>query len=126
MEKRSVPLVNNVAIVTKCLDSLNKYIDHKVDLKIKYDNVFNEYENKGTIMEVPINEINHTNHPIFYLPHFPIVKEASSSTKVRPVYDGSAKSHNKISLNDALETGPALQGNIISILLRFRRWLIAI
>ena len=60
------------------------------------------------------------------MPHFPVIKEEKVSTKIRPVFDGSCKSFNGKSLNDALETGPALHGNIFAILIRFRRWQIAL
>ena len=45
---------------------------------------------------------------------------------MRPVFNGSSKSFNDKSLNDALEVGPALQTKILSILICFRSWLIAI
>ena len=42
------------------------------------------------------------------MPHRPVVKDSSISTKVHPVFDASAKGHNDVSLNDCLETGPRL------------------
>ena len=64
--------------------------------------------------------------PIFYLPHRPVVREDSITTKVRPVFDASAKGYNGVSLNDCLETGPNLLPNLLGLLTRFRRWKVAV
>ena len=54
------------------------------------------------------------------MPHHAVVKEDSLTTKVRVVFDGSARSSSGISLNDALMVGPTLQDDLFSQLLRFR------
>ncbi|XP_076384171.1 uncharacterized protein LOC143262190 [Megalopta genalis] len=56
----------------------------------------------------------------FYLPHHAVIKTSSSTTKVRVVFDGSAKSSSGLSLNDALNTGPTIQDDIFALLIRFR------
>ncbi|XP_049286210.1 uncharacterized protein LOC125765292 [Anopheles funestus] len=45
---------------------------------------------------------------------------SSTSTKVRPVFDGSAKSTSGISLNDCLMVGPVVQDPLFDLILRFR------
>ena len=46
----------------------------------------------------------------FYIPHKPVVRESAESTKMRIVFDASARANEKsLSLNDCLETGPPLQ-----------------
>ncbi|XP_055645570.1 uncharacterized protein LOC129782376 [Toxorhynchites rutilus septentrionalis] len=55
-----------------------------------------------------------------YLPHHCVVKENSSTTKCRVVFDASAKTTTGKSLNDMLMCGPVLQDSIVDILLRFR------
>lgn len=55
-----------------------------------------------------------------FLPHHCVVKESSSTTKCRVVFDGSSKTSNGKSLNDILMLGPILQDSLINILLRFR------
>ncbi|GFS51374.1 DUF1758 domain-containing protein [Trichonephila clavipes] len=52
-----------------------------------------------------------------YLPHRPVFKE-NSTTKVRPVFDGSAKEKNSPSINDCLEKGPNLIELIPSLINR--------
>ena len=64
--------------------------------------------------------------PVFYMPHRPVVRETAVSTKVRPVFYASAKGYNGVSLDDCMEVGPCLLSNLTEILLRFRRWKVAI
>lgn len=59
-------------------------------------------------------------HTIVCLP-----RESSSSTKLRIVFDASAKNHKSVSLNDALLVGPVLHDNLIDLVVRFRFFAIA-
>ncbi|XP_035205512.1 uncharacterized protein LOC118180543 [Stegodyphus dumicola] len=81
-----------------------------------YGEVFSEWEREGVIEEVPKSEIDVTCH---YLPHRHVVKE-NSTTRIRPVFDASAKQKGSPSLNDCLEKGQNLIELIPSILHRFR------
>ena len=57
----------------------------------------------------------------FYLPHKPVIRESAESTKLRIVFDASARSNEKSpSLNDCLETGPPLQNLLWDVLVRNR------
>jgi hypothetical protein len=64
--------------------------------------------------------------PVFYMPHRPVLKESSMTTKIRPVFDASARGYNTFSLNDCLEAGPSLIPELLGVLIRFRRWKVAI
>lgn len=55
----------------------------------------------------------------YYLPHHPVVKESSLTTKLRVVFDASAKISTDLSLNDTLMTGPTIQDDLFSIISRF-------
>ena len=88
-------------------------------------NVFNEYENLGMIEEVLPNDIN-DDGIVLYLLHRAVFKDHSQTTKCRPVFNASLPGYNNISLNDCLLTGPPLQADLCEILLRFRRYQIAI
>uniref|UniRef100_A0A1I8MR31 Uncharacterized protein n=1 Tax=Musca domestica TaxID=7370 RepID=A0A1I8MR31_MUSDO len=57
-----------------------------------------------------------------YLPHHSVVREGSITTKVRVVFDASAKSTNGKSLNDIMYTGPKPQRDIFDIMLQWRLW----
>jgi len=53
------------------------------------------------------------------LPHFPVVKMNRETTKVRIVFDTSAR-YQGTSLNDVIKQGPTLQNSLFDVLLRFR------
>lgn len=59
--------------------------------------------------------------PVYYLPHHGIIRESSTTTKFRAVFDGSAKTSSKLALNDIQLVGPVVQDDLISILIRFRQ-----
>ena len=61
----------------------------------------------------------------WFLPHFPIIRPDKSTRKVRIASDSSMKSEGK-SLNDIIHPGPKLQQDLINVLLRFRRYPIAL
>lgn len=63
---------------------------------------------------------HHQSDNEYYLPHHGVVKDLSTFTKLRVVFDGSAPSTAGVSLNDTLYTGPKLQEDLFDILLRFR------
>lgn len=70
-----------------------------------------------------INEVNDTPNQInYYLPHHAIIKPTSSTTKLRVVFDASAKSDSDLSLNDVLMVGANVQDNLFYIILRFRKY----
>ena len=113
-------LVNNICIAQKRLASLTLKLNSNPGLRDRYNAVFDDLEGQGIIEEVSLNEPNV--NPVFYLPHRPIVRESSQTTKVRPVFDGSVKSLSGVSLNDCLDVGPKLIPDLLKVLLRFRRW----
>jgi hypothetical protein len=60
------------------------------------------------------------------MPHREVVKESSSSTKGRIVFDDSAKTSSGKSLNDILHVGPKLQADLSPLLIRFMTHRIAL
>lgn len=106
------------------LSKLSRKLDMNPSLRGGYNSALSEMETSGVIEEVPSD--SEPSGPVFYLPHRPVVKESSVTTKIRPVFDGSAKAENGLSLNDCLESGPSLIPDLVEILIRFRRWLFAL
>lgn len=56
----------------------------------------------------------------YFLPHHAVVRENSTTTKQRTVYDASAKSSNGYSLNDRCLNGPTIQPELVDIFIRWR------
>ncbi|XP_015774440.1 PREDICTED: uncharacterized protein LOC107352643 [Acropora digitifera] len=57
---------------------------------------------------------------VHYLAHHPVVRQDKQTTKVRVVYDASAKKSGGPSFNDCLYSGPPLSETIADVLVRFR------
>ena len=117
-------LLNNEKLAKIRLSNLSRKLSKDPELQQRYDEALSGMESEGVIEEVPPCDDN--SYPVFYMPHRPVVREASVSTKVRPVFDASAHGYNGISLNECMETGPNLLPNLVDIILRFRRWYFAI
>ncbi|GFV92481.1 integrase catalytic domain-containing protein [Trichonephila clavipes] len=111
-------LTDNYELCLKRLESTTRKLE-KIGFREKYHEVFREWLAEGVIEEIPGKELPVRTH---YLPHRPVIKEtsASSSMKIRPVFDASAKINNHPSLNDCLETGNNLIESVPAILARFR------
>ena len=114
-------LKDNRREAEKRLVSLEKRLRHNPSLQTAYAAALSQMEADGVISEVPAEELE-TENVTFYLPHRPVVKLSSTSTKIRPVFDASARGPNGLSLNDVVLTGPALMPSVQEVLLRFRRW----
>ncbi len=80
-----------------------------------------EYIDLGHAHRIPHHQLQPST-PHFYLPVHGVFKEASTTTKVRAVFDASARSSSGHSLNDTLIPGPNLYPPLQDILLRFRRF----
>ncbi|XP_055522596.1 uncharacterized protein LOC129716785 [Wyeomyia smithii] len=102
---------------------LEQRLEREAEMKEEYHRFMREYISLGHMRLLGMNQ-----HPSgnFYLPHHPVVKESSTTTKVRVVFDGSAKSTTGVSLNEALLTGPVVQEDLLSIVLRFRKFPVAL
>ena len=81
----------------------------------EYGNIIENYLEKGYIEKIVDWQV-----PCCYLPHHGVIKEDKETTKLRIVFDGSAKVGTSLSLNECLYKGPSLVSNLVSQLLRFR------
>ncbi|XP_076381801.1 uncharacterized protein LOC143260421 [Megalopta genalis] len=95
--------------------ALERRLARNDELREQYHQVINEYLALGHMTQVDTVDT-----PGFYLPHHAVEKPSSTTTKVRVVFDGAAKSTSGLSLNDTLLTGPTIQDNLFTLLIRFR------
>lgn len=114
-------LGDNKEIAIKRFYNLERKLQSKSDIKRLYEEFMDTYERLGHMSRIPKHEINQSKHPVYYLPHHPVVKEASATCKLRVVFDASCKTNTGISLNDKLKVGPQIQDDLYAILVRFRK-----
>ena len=89
----------------------------------EFATVMNEYVCLHHAELVPEADVNKPVSETFYLP---VHKEESTTTKLRVVFDASAKSSTGTSLNDCLLVGPTVYPPLIDVLLQFRKHRVAL
>lgn len=100
-----------------------KKISHPQEFA-KYKEFIHTYKALGHMEIIPPNEIGDKLH--CYLPHHAVFKPDSTTTKLRVVFDASAATTNGTSLNELMLTAPRLQEKLATILLRWRKFKVAL
>ncbi|KAL9975369.1 hypothetical protein ACROYT_G012524 [Oculina patagonica] len=120
--KEEHPVIpDNYLLAQNCIASSLKRLKAKPDILQQYDTVIKEQLSSGVVEMIDKrHEEQCLPGTVHYIPHKEVVKEDRTTTKLRVVYDASAKSRTETSLNDCLLPGPALTPLIFDILVRFR------
>ena len=105
--------------------SLERSLHSRGDFEA-FDEVMQEYFVMQHAEPVPAARMDKPQCSVFYLPMHAVRKESSTTTKIRAVFDASAKSSTNVSLNDILMVGPTVHSPLIDVLLRFREHRIAL
>lgn len=100
---------------------LERKLDANPEFKKQYSDVIDDYKILHHMSLVNDSD-DSMDQSSFYLPHHAVIKPSSSTTKVRIVFDASAKSSSGLSLNDVMRTGPTVQQPCFNITLRFRKY----
>lgn len=124
--------------VRRLLQMEKKFI-HRPELKEEYCKFMKQYELLGHMELIHEEHVesekkeyiknDNTQTPkkkVYYLPHHAVLREASISTKLRVVFDGSAKPENGKALNEELLTGPPLLQDLRDLVTRWRQHKIAL
>uniref|UniRef100_A0A7I4YY06 Integrase catalytic domain-containing protein n=1 Tax=Haemonchus contortus TaxID=6289 RepID=A0A7I4YY06_HAECO len=111
-------LADNKLLALKRLESQYRSFVTKPDLWRLYASTIDHYLDKGIIEEV--DEHHFDNHRVYYIPHQAVIKESSTTTKLRVVFDASSHYKGAPSLNDCLHPGPSILPDLVGILLRSR------
>jgi len=82
----------------------------------EYDTIIRDQLTEGMVEPAPLKATGKE----FYMPHRAVIRETAETTKMRVVYDCSARGAKEAPLNDCLEPGPALQNKIYDVLVRGR------
>ncbi|GFR09433.1 retrovirus-related Pol polyprotein from transposon 17.6, partial [Trichonephila clavata] len=98
---------------------LEKRLSSMPKIYSQYKEFMREYLSLGH-MELILSIDSNVENQHYYIPHHFVINESSLTTKLRVVFDASAKTSSGVSLNDVLMNGPKTQEDLICILLRFR------
>jgi len=128
ISENAKPIGDSLDAAVKRLKSIERKFQKNPEFKQQYTNFMLEYENLGHMRKVdPQNiKVQNTGQNIFYLPHHGVLNKSSTTTALRVVFDGSCPSSSGTALNDILMTGPTIQDDLFSILIRFRKHVIVI
>ena len=110
------PTSTNYNLCVKLLNLLRARLHRDDTLFQQYQAMFHEQLQSGIIELVPEAE-KATND--FFLPHHGVIRQDKLTTKLRIVFDGSAKSDCGVSLNDCLFKGINQTPLVFDILIRF-------
>ena len=104
-------LPDNYQLSRKRLENLLERLRHEPEVLREYDSVIKEQLHRG-IVEVVEKPSEGEVGKVHYIPHHAVIRRDKLTTKLRVVYDASAKSDG-VALNDCLYAGPPLAENII-------------
>lgn len=102
----------------KRLLSLEKKLEKSPEFRQGYNQVLQDFLDSGHMS--PSDNISGV-----FIPHHAVIKE-SSTTPIRPVFDGSCATTSAKSLNDVLFSGPNIYSDLFIILINFRLFKIGI
>lgn len=112
-------LENNYKIARHRLELLRKRLIRDPVLKERYAAVIRDHEAKGYVSQTKVDGSER-----WYLPHHPVYN-MHKPDKVRIVFDCAASYKGK-SLNSVLLSGPDLNNSLVGVLLRFRKFRVAV
>ena len=113
---KALPESNKFQALSR-LKQLTKKLDKDTQGLQRYNQEIQNLLNSNFAEKVPDKE---TDNPKFYVPHRAVIRESRETTKVRIVFDGSAKDSQGVSLNDCLATGQNLNPELVQLLLQYR------
>ena len=123
--KEEHPLLpDNYSVCVKRLGSLIGRLQKTPEILQEYHKVIQDQITSGVVEEIKGIEVKPPGQ-VHYLPHKEVVRNDKDTTKLRVVYDASARNYGP-SLNDCLYAGPSLTPLIFNILIRFRIYPVAV
>ncbi|XP_065909767.1 uncharacterized protein [Dysidea avara] len=112
------PQGNGYEISMARLNQLRSKLQRDKSLFQQYDATFKMQVQDGIIEHIPSKTYQ---DGCYFLPHHAVIKTDRETTKLRIVFDASAKANKtSLSLNDCLEKGPNGIPHIFNLLLNFR------
>ena len=116
-------LPDNHDMAVKRMMNTERKLLRDVKTANEYNLIIEGYINKGYVKILEKDPESESKK--WYLPHFAVIKPDKETTKTRIIFDASA-AQDGTSLNNFIYQGPKLQRDLVNVLLRFRRYPIAI
>lgn len=104
-KETSVPLGDSVYQAISRLNSMERRFKFDTKFMMEYHKFMDEILSLNHMEKIPPEQIN--SGDCYYLPHHAVIKESSTTTKLRVVFDASSKTKSGSSLNDNLMVGPS-------------------
>ena len=98
---------------------LRQRLSEDTKLRKEYEMFLRDYEQSGHMRRISTSNSDLPGTSSYYLPHHGLWQKSDDRDKLRVVFIASARSTSGISLNDVLLTGPSLQRDLMSIILRW-------
>ncbi|UYV84331.1 hypothetical protein LAZ67_X001873 [Cordylochernes scorpioides] len=114
-DKERIP--SNRDLAENQLISVRRKLEEVGDMK-EYGQIFEEWMEQGIIEYAREDKLD----GVHYLPHRPVYKKNSQTSRIRPVFNASARKRGKLSLNDCLDKGPNLIEIIPRLSNKFRKY----
>ncbi|XP_008179517.1 uncharacterized protein LOC103308231 [Acyrthosiphon pisum] len=106
-------------VALRRLEQLENRFKRFPELRDEYHNAMKDYLALGHMSQIKVPSADEPTGA-YYIPHQAVLRPESTTTRMRVVFDASAKSSSGLSLNDNLWCGEKLQQELPSIVLRFR------
>ncbi len=116
-------LKNNYKTSVRRLEGLLRRLRQDTETFQEYDKVVRDQVDQGIVEVVASGDPDVEG--VHYLPHHPVIRRDKATTRLRIVFDASAKVDG-ISLNDCLFAGPKFDQKVLVLLLRFRAHRVAL
>ena len=117
MDSNAQPLDESRSQAVKRFFSLERSLNAKGRFP-DFDAVMREYLELGHAEIFPAADLEKSPESTFYLSMQAVYKASSSTTKIRAVFDASARSSTGVSLDDTLLVGPTMHPPLVDVLLR--------
>ena len=116
-KRDAVPLGESQTSAVRRFKTLESSLNARGQFE-EFAECMDEYFQMGHAKPVPAEQIDKDN---YYMPMHAVRKSSSTMTKIRVVFDASAKSTSGSSLSDQFLVGPIMHASLIEVLIRF--WL---
>ncbi|KMQ86385.1 gag-pol polyprotein precursor [Lasius niger] len=103
----------------RMLQSLTRRFKERPEHETEYSEFLSEYEKLGHMRKVSTCPL--VPDQCVYIPHHPVIRETSVTTRLRVVFNASCVTSNGSSLNDHLLIGPKLQTELPTVILQWRQ-----